>query len=177
MLDLGLTKMAVIGVVSLVVLGPERLPHVARTAGALFGRAQRFINDVKVEVTQEIELKELQQLKSDFVMAAANVQNVIHENLLEHEVDLKEAWNGASMASPRGREDAAPLPSLVAETVAWRGDASERPKRKNWRGTRTATPTWYKRAAAQRRRMQSGAARTAPQPQADLAVRHVFFNI
>ncbi|NTX22943.1 Sec-independent protein translocase protein TatB, partial [Burkholderia cepacia] len=56
MLDLGLSKMALIGVVALVVLGPERLPRVARTAGALFGRAQRYINDVKAEVSREIEL-------------------------------------------------------------------------------------------------------------------------
>ncbi len=51
MLDLGLTKMALIGVVALVVLGPERLPRVAARRGALFGRAQRYINDVKSEVT------------------------------------------------------------------------------------------------------------------------------
>jgi sec-independent protein translocase protein TatB len=100
MLDLGLTKMAVIGVVSLVVLGPQRLPGVARTAGALFGRAQRYINDVKDEVTREIELKELQQVKNEFVAAVTNVENGIHENLREQEADLKEAWNGGSRASP-----------------------------------------------------------------------------
>lgn len=61
MLDLGLTKMALIGVVALVVLGPERLPGVARTAGALFGRAQRYINDVKSEVAREMELDELKR--------------------------------------------------------------------------------------------------------------------
>ncbi len=75
MLDLGLTKMALIGVVALVVLGPERLPRVARTAGALFGRAQRYINDVKAEVTREIELDELRRMKTEFETAASNVES------------------------------------------------------------------------------------------------------
>ena len=66
MLDLGLTKMALIGVVALVVLGPERLPGVARTAGALFGRAQRYINDVKAEVSREMELDGLRRMKTQF---------------------------------------------------------------------------------------------------------------
>jgi Tat protein translocase TatB subunit len=106
MLDLGLTKMAVIGVVSLVVLGPERLPHVARTAGALFGRAQRYINEVKDEVTREIEFKELHQVKSELVAAAANVESAIHENLLEQEATLKE-WRSCSVPRRRGRCHAA----------------------------------------------------------------------
>ena len=70
MLDLGLTKMALIGVVALVVLGPERLPGVARTAGALFGRAQRYINDVKSEVAREMELDELKKMRTEFETAA-----------------------------------------------------------------------------------------------------------
>ena len=57
MFDLDISKMAVIGLVALVVLGQERLPRVERTAGALLGRAQRYINDVKSEVTREIELE------------------------------------------------------------------------------------------------------------------------
>src|SRR5471032_3100482 len=77
MLDLGLTKMALIGVVALVVLGPERLPGVARTAGALFGRAQRYINDVKAEVSREMELDELKKMRTEFETAASNVENKI----------------------------------------------------------------------------------------------------
>ena len=54
MIDLGLTKLAVIGVVALVVIGPEKLPKVARMAGTLYGRAQRYLNEVKTEVSREI---------------------------------------------------------------------------------------------------------------------------
>jgi sec-independent protein translocase protein TatB len=180
MLDLGLTKMAVIGVVALVVLGPERLPRVARTAGALFGRAQRYINDVKDEVRRDIELGELQQMKSEFVAAAVNVENAIHENLREQEVDLKAAWNGGSTTSPDAGDagdTAAQLPSPVPETVAWRGGIATVPKRRNWRGKRAATPVWCKRVAAHRTRVQSAAARMARHSPAYPAIRHGFFNV
>ena len=100
MLDLGLTKMALIGVVALVVLGPERLPRVARTAGALFGRAQRYINDVKAEVTREIELDELRRMKSEFETAATNVETSVQDNLRQHETELNDAWNSGTSVSP-----------------------------------------------------------------------------
>src|SRR5271156_3094826 len=100
MLDLGLTKMALIGVVALVVLGPERLPRVARTAGALFGRAQRYINDVKSEVTREIELDELRRMKTEFEAAAQNVETSVQDNLRKHESELNEAWNQGTSVSP-----------------------------------------------------------------------------
>jgi sec-independent protein translocase protein TatB len=65
MIDLGLTKLAVIGVVALIVIGPEKLPKVARMAGTLYGRAQRYLNEVKSEVSREIELEELRNLQKE----------------------------------------------------------------------------------------------------------------
>lgn len=70
MIDLGISKLALIGAVALVVIGPERLPKVARTAGALIGRAQRYIADVKAEVSREIELEELRKMRTEFEEAA-----------------------------------------------------------------------------------------------------------
>ncbi|AXF15636.1 Sec-independent protein translocase protein TatB [Paraburkholderia caledonica] len=158
MLDLGLTKMALIGVVALVVLGPERLPRVARTAGALFGRAQRYINDVKSEVTREIELDELRRMKTEFETAASNVQTSVQENLRKHETELNDAWNSGTSVSPSiaggAVEDAVNTPS---QGITPAGSA----KRKNWRVKQTAMPTWYKRATTRRTRVQSGAARVA----------------
>ncbi len=61
MIDLGLSKLAIIGVVALIVIGPEKLPKVARMAGSLYGRAQRYLHDVKAEVSREIELDELRK--------------------------------------------------------------------------------------------------------------------
>jgi len=158
MLDLGLTKMALIGVVALVVLGPERLPRVARTAGALFGRAQRYINDVKAEVTREIELDELRRMKSEFETAASHVETAVQNNLRKHESELNDAWNSGSSVSPSvaggALEDAG--------NAAWPGSRSAAaPRRKNWRVKQSAMPAWYKRATTRRTRVQSGAARVA----------------
>ncbi|WP_144110024.1 Sec-independent protein translocase protein TatB [Paraburkholderia sp. BCC1886] len=172
MLDLGLTKMALIGVVALVVLGPERLPRVARTAGALFGRAQRYINDVKSEVTREIELDELRRMKTEFESAATNVHNSVQDNLRQHENELNEAWNAGTSVSPSiaggALEDAGNTPwqsSTPAATAV----------RKNWRVKQTAMPTWYKRATTRRTRVQSGAARVARHTPANLRRPTRFF--
>jgi sec-independent protein translocase protein TatB len=169
--------MAVIGVVSLIVLGPERLPRVARTAGALLGRAQRYITDVKDEVTREIELKELQQVKSDLVAAATSFESAIHETVREQEADLKLAWDSGATASAGTEADAAQLASPGSGAAPWPGGVATASKRKNWRGKRAATPAWYKRAAAHRRRVQSVAAREARHAPAYSAVRQGFFNV
>ncbi|WP_233851513.1 Sec-independent protein translocase protein TatB [Paraburkholderia sp. HD33-4] len=166
MLDLGLTKMALIGVVALVVLGPERLPRVARTAGALFGRAQRYINDVKAEVTREIELDELRRMKTEFEKAASNVETTVHDNLRKHENELNEAWNSGTSVSPSiaggALEDAAGGASGSTGATSWPVTTpAATPKRKNWRVQQSAMPTWYKRASLRRTRVQSGAARVA----------------
>lgn len=168
MLDLGLTKMALIGVVALVVLGPERLPRVARTAGALFGRAQRYINDVKAEVTREIELDALRQMKADFESAARNVESSIHDNLRKHESELNEAFRGGTPTSPgiaggAAAEDAAAggAGAWADATSPWRTTAPPTVKRVSWRAKRSAEPVWYKRTVARRMHVQSGAARVA----------------
>jgi sec-independent protein translocase protein TatB len=169
MLDLGLTKMALIGVVALVVLGPERLPRVARTAGALFGRAQRYINDVKAEVTREIELDELRRMKTEFEAAASNVEKAasnvhssIHDNLRKHESELNDAWNSGSLVSPSiaggSLEGAA---GGNSGSSSWHSTPLATPRRKNWRVKQSAAPSWYKRATTRRTRVQSGAARVA----------------
>src|ERR1700747_1186968 len=158
MLDLGLTKMALIGVVALVVLGPERLPRVARTAGALFGRAQRYINDVKAEVTREIELDELRRMKTEFEAAASNVETNVQDNLRKHETELNDAWNSGTSVSPSIAGGAL---GDVSNSPWKTSTPPSGPKRKNWRVKQTAMPTWYKRATTRRTRVQSGAARVA----------------
>jgi sec-independent protein translocase protein TatB len=183
MLDLGLTKMALIGVVALVVLGPERLPRVARTAGALFGRAQRYINDVKAEVTREIELDELRRMKTEFESAAHNVESTIHDNLRKHESELNEAWKAGTSVSPSiagsGAADIASSASSSSSTSPWNGFGTttpmNAPKRKNWRIKQTATPSWYKRATARRTHVQSGAARVARHKPASMRRTTRFF--
>ncbi|MEY3739988.1 MAG: hypothetical protein RLZZ192_664, partial [Pseudomonadota bacterium] len=74
MFDVSFTELLVIGVVALVVIGPERLPKVARTLGHLVGRAQRYVSDVKSDIQREVELDELRKLKDQMQDAAQSVQ-------------------------------------------------------------------------------------------------------
>ena len=79
MFDIGFSELLVIAVVALLVIGPERLPKVARTAGLLFGRLQRYVNDVKADIQREIELDELRKLRSQFEDAARSVEQSVNE--------------------------------------------------------------------------------------------------
>jgi len=99
MFDIGFSELLVIAVVALLVIGPERLPKVARTAGHMFGRLQRYVNDVKADIQREMELDELRKLRSQFEDAARSVQDSVHE--VDKEVravgdDLNQAVAGAS---------------------------------------------------------------------------------
>ena len=79
MLDFSFAEFIVIGVVALVVVGPERLPKVARTAGIMFGRLQRYVSNVKADIAREIEMDGLKQLKTDMEDAARSVRAAVTE--------------------------------------------------------------------------------------------------
>ena len=77
MFDIGFSELIVIALVALIVIGPERLPRVARTLGALLGRAQRYVNDVKADIQREVDLDELKNIKSTFQDAAKSVEQSV----------------------------------------------------------------------------------------------------
>lgn len=77
MFDIGFSEIVVIGVVALVVIGPERLPKTARTLGHLFGRLQRYVNDVKADINREMELDELRKLQQEMQGAAREFQQSV----------------------------------------------------------------------------------------------------
>ena len=145
MIDIGLSKMALIGAVALIVIGPEKLPRVARTVGTLLGKAQRYVADVKSEVNRSMELDELKKMKDTVEDAARDVQNSIQTSASEFEKDWADATNGASAAL---QEQSTVVP------------AYKHPG-KNWRLKRGAMPQWYKARAGVRTKAQSGAARVA----------------
>ena len=74
MIDLGISKIALIGAVALIVIGPEKLPRLARTVGTLLGKAQRYVNDVKQEVNRSMELDEFRKMKETVEDAARDVE-------------------------------------------------------------------------------------------------------
>ncbi|HYD80340.1 MAG TPA: Sec-independent protein translocase protein TatB [Paucimonas sp.] len=154
MIDLGLSKLAVIGVVALVVIGPERLPKVARMAGTLFGRAQRYINEVKSEVSREIELEELRKMQKEMQDAASNVEQTIAQNLSEVEDGINAAWTNDSLSDPGLSH---PLLSPAAERHM--AEKARDFRKKKMRAS--AMPAWYKQQHGTRTRIMSGAARVA----------------
>ena len=81
--------LALIGAVALIVIGPERLPKVARTVGVLLGKAQRYVSQVQSEVNRSMELEELKKMKTGFEDAARNVQTSVSESLNEAQQHLK----------------------------------------------------------------------------------------
>jgi sec-independent protein translocase protein TatB len=90
MFDIAFSELLVIGVVALVVIGPERLPKVARTLGHLFGRLQRYVATVKADVNREMELSELSKVKSEFEGAAREFQRDIETRVTDAERELRE---------------------------------------------------------------------------------------
>jgi len=78
MFDFGFSELLVVGIVALIVIGPERLPKVARTAGHLFGRMQRYVSDVKADINREMELDELRKMKTQFESAAREVETSVN---------------------------------------------------------------------------------------------------
>lgn len=91
MFDIGFTEIFVIAVVALIVIGPERLPRVAKTLGHLFGRMQRYVAEVKADVSREIELDELRNLKSTMQDAARSFEQSVTSQVNFIESEVKEA--------------------------------------------------------------------------------------
>jgi sec-independent protein translocase protein TatB len=153
MIDFGFDKIALIGAVALIVIGPEKLPRVARTVGHMIGKAQRYVADVKAEVNRSIELEELQKMKSEFEGAARDVEQTVQREMSSATTELERSWSD-------------PAPGLEAAAAAG-GDALAPPPldykhpKKNWRLKRGAMPAWYKQRQGIRTKALSGAARVA----------------
>ena len=151
MIDLGISKIALIGAVALIVIGPEKLPRLARTVGTLLGKAQRYVNDVKQEVNRSMELDEFKKMKESVEDAARDVENSIKTGASDFEKSWSETTGGTS-------SDALPGFEVFPEY---------RHPKKKWRLKRGATPQWFKARSGVRTKAQSGAARVArfrPQP-------------
>ena len=146
MIDLGLTKIAIIGVVALIVIGPEKLPKVARMAGTLYGRAQRYLHEVKSEVSREIELDELRNLKKEVEETAHSIRSDV-ENAVKGSIDdVESAWRD--------------LPSSTTPTATMSDlERKARDFRRKKLVRNSAVPGWYKQRHGGKSHIMSGAAR------------------
>ena len=106
----------VIAVVALIVIGPERLPRVARTMGHLFGRLQRYVNDVKADINREIELEELRKFRSTFEDAARGFESTVNTAVgsVQGEVAKTESELSSLAQVPAAAPSAVPAPDSVA---------------------------------------------------------------
>jgi sec-independent protein translocase protein TatB len=155
MIDLGVSKLALIGVVALIVIGPEKLPRVARLVGTFLGKAQRYVADVKAEVNRSIELEELKKMKESVEGAAKNVEASIQSTAS----DFEKSWQDATQAY-----DSPPTDISNSISLAEIGQPIEffyKNPGKKWRLRRQVMPQWYKARSNVRTRVQSGAARVA----------------
>jgi sec-independent protein translocase protein TatB len=77
MFDIGFSEMMVIAIIALVVIGPEKLPKMARTIGILAGRLQRYVSDVKADINREIEIDELRKMRDSMQQAASSFESSV----------------------------------------------------------------------------------------------------
>lgn len=88
MFDIAFTELMIIGLVALIVIGPEKLPRMARTVGNLAGRLQRYVADVKADINREIELDELRKMRDSMQKAASDFESSVRSEVAETETDL-----------------------------------------------------------------------------------------
>lgn len=100
MFDIGFSELMVIAVVALIVIGPERLPKVARTVGLLFGRMQRYVNDVKADINREMALDELRKLQSNIQDTANSLEQSMKQEVSAVESDLNKIASNTQAAVP-----------------------------------------------------------------------------
>ncbi len=133
--------------VALIVIGPEKLPRVARTLGNLFGKAQRYISDVKAEVNRTMDLDELKKMKESMESAARDVENSVQTTAIDFEKQWDESTAGLTADTNVPRWE--PPPPVYKHPG------------KKFRLKQAAVPQWYKSRAGVRTKTLSGAARVA----------------
>jgi sec-independent protein translocase protein TatB len=138
MFDIGFSELLVCAVVALVVIGPERLPKVARTLGVLFGRLQRYVTQVKADINREMEMADLGQVKAEFENAARSFQSDVESHAAQAESavrdmqssvagDLEAATSGVGAAAAAAEPAPSP-PQLelgIEEPTALRADPAK----------------------------------------------------
>jgi len=138
MFDIGFSEIVVIAVVALIVIGPERLPKAARTLGHLFGRLQRYVNDVKADINREMELDELRKLQQQVQSAARDIESSVSSAARDIEQSAQSVGDELNRAAEEPPASASLLPPLqeppVGTSVAAADAGAEAPQQRNLPG-------------------------------------------
>src|SRR3954471_5292296 len=100
MFDIGFSELLVCGIVALVVIGPERLPKVARTLGVLFGRLQRYVTQVKADINREMDMADLGKVKTEFESAARSFETDLKSQAADIEREVRDAQSALEAQAP-----------------------------------------------------------------------------
>lgn len=117
MFDIGFSEMVVIAVVALVVLGPERLPKVARAAGILLGRLQRYVNDVKSDINREMQLEELKKLQAQVEDSARSIERSVSTEMQSAQASLNQTAQAVTEPVSAVAAEIAAVPEAAATPV------------------------------------------------------------
>lgn len=123
MFDIGFSELVVIGLVALIVIGPERLPRVARTIGHLAGRLQRYVADVKADINREMEVEELRKMHESVQQTATNIETSVQSELSKTESELNQAAESAASARETPAPDVSPAPAEPARAIGEKPEA------------------------------------------------------
>jgi len=146
MIDIDFAKLILIGIVTLIVVGPEKFPTVARMAGSLLGRAQRYINEIKSEVSHDIELEEFRKIHQEIEKTGRDIEKGVAKNLLDSEKKLYENWDNTSQNNDSITK------KLVTKSKIFRNEKIMR---------NSMIPRWYRKKSSQKLYILSSAARFA----------------
>jgi sec-independent protein translocase protein TatB len=115
MFDIAFSELVIIGVVALIIIGPEKLPKTARTLGHLFGRLQRYVSDVKADISREMELEELRKLQTQVQNAARDIETSVSAAARDVETGVRDVETQLNAAAAA---DSTPTPLPGAAPVA-----------------------------------------------------------
>jgi len=111
--DIGFSELVIISLIALIVIGPKRLPSVARTLGHLAGRPQRYVADVKADINREVELDELRKMREDVQQAATSFESSVQGELNRTESELNAAAGAAAAEAAQEAPKEAPKADAV----------------------------------------------------------------
>ena len=126
MFDVGFSELIVIAIVALVVIGPERLPKVARTAGHMLGRLQRYVNDVKADIDREMQLDELKKLQAEVQESARSFERSISSEVNSLQASLEQSAQAVQDAAA-GKAGETPGQVTVPESSVPPSEGGETP--------------------------------------------------